>query len=329
MKKNIRFFITFIFVIALLSSCFKEVKFDDNDFKPMLVLNGIVEQDTNFVVNVSQTHSILTQVDTLNVFILDATVKLFENDKYLETLIFDSLGIYHSINKAKANTKYKITVEKEGFETATGYFDFTNPASFEVKNVEYELRDTIMYYDKPVSGSDNFTRVNLNYTIVINDNANEKNNYSLFVYSNVQEIGSGMIFNENGYEEYIEYIDNGYSKIWYNFIDEFDYQKYENYFKSFYTFNTSFDILTDDFFNGQKLELNYECYFTTTDLQPLKINLVNVSDELLKYLESEQLSNDVAGNPYTEPVNIYSNVENGVGITIGLSSSSFVINFNK
>jgi len=325
MKKNIRNLITFLVVIVLLSSCMKELKFDDKDFKPMFCLNGIVTQGDNFVVNVSQTHSILEQVDSVHLFILDATLKLYENDKYLETLIFDSLGIYHSINKAKEDTKYKITVEKEGFETATGYFNFGKAPIVEIKDVEYEISDTTRNYDKPEIGTVDLYVVKLNFTVIINDNVTQNDSYIFSAKTNVQEIRHVGIYNGT-YEEYIEYINRGISELHPYFAEDVDMQKYNKSVID-YNYDEGF-ALNDNLFNGQKVEFKFDCYFSSSELKPVVIKIKKMPDELIKYNESERLSSYVSGNPYTEPVNIYSNVENGVGFTVGLTSSNFEVIVN-
>ena len=68
-----------------------------------------------------------------------------------------------------------------------------------------------------------------------------------------------------------------------------------------------FYILEDLLFNGHIVELNYSSFFQTSELHPLNFTVSSVPDELIKYLDSYELNYDISDNPYSEPVNIYSN----------------------
>ena len=69
-------------------------------------------------VNVSTTKSIL-EADSVLTFLEDAVVKLYANDNFIENLIYDSLGIYHSTTCVRANTQYRIEASAGDIETAT------------------------------------------------------------------------------------------------------------------------------------------------------------------------------------------------------------------
>ena len=59
----------------------------------------------------------------------------------------------------------------------------------------------------------------------------------------------------------------------------------------------------------------------------VEIELQHVSEDFYKYLKSIELAQCSANDIYAEPVNIFSNVENGYGILGSLSGSKYCILF--
>lgn len=105
----------FIFFIlaTFLFSCSKEIDFKNSNIENKLVLNGLICPDSLISVHLSRTNSILS--DEILV-IENATVSLFCNGKYIETLPYVKNGIYKSKTVfPQPDSVYTITAKAEGY----------------------------------------------------------------------------------------------------------------------------------------------------------------------------------------------------------------------
>ena len=84
--------ILFILAIFLLS-CSKEIDFKNNNVENKLVLNGLISPDSLIWVHLSRTTSIVSnEIQAIE----NATVSLYCNGRYIETLPYSKNGIYKS-----------------------------------------------------------------------------------------------------------------------------------------------------------------------------------------------------------------------------------------
>lgn len=94
-------------------------------------------------------------------------------------------------------------------------------------------------------------------------------------------------------------------------------------------FSSGSDLLFDDkLFDGKDFELalkvRHAAYQSTTP-SPLRVVLVTCSQEYYRYLTSKNLQENIANDPFSEPVQVYSNIQNGLGIFAGYSTSVLVL----
>lgn len=316
-----------IFIIIIFLSfciaCETELEFTADDFPPVLVLNGVVEQDSLFIVNVSRSGEMNEPYQIADLFVDDAVVKLYDGENYIETLISDSLGFYHSVSVAQGGKLYTISAEKNGFPTVTAKLDFTVMPVFSIKDLQKFINDTVYIYDFPEPGGEiNLYRVNLIYTLVLHDNGGENNYYSTKTFTeNRQIIYHGNPINP---QKETHLGDLTYDNVGAYFYNQSDFEKYEEYFHHLNTSNHlgfSLDVMDDKLFNGKNAEFIYQSFFTTPEIKPVDFIVKSYPDELMKYYSSLQLYVNTINNPYSEPVNVYSNVENGIGFVCGVPSS--------
>ncbi len=114
--KKITILITLISLIVLVS-CEKTLKFDSKYQKPRLVVNTLVLKDSLIKVDISTSRSILDDAGIADVS--GATVKLYKNDSYLET-INEVNGKYISTHQAEEGATYSIEASANGFKTVSG-----------------------------------------------------------------------------------------------------------------------------------------------------------------------------------------------------------------
>lgn len=82
----------------------------------------------------------------------------------------------------------------------------------------------------------------------------------------------------------------------------------------------------DDSFDGQikKFTLDLD-YFNGEPDFPTSVLLVSATEEFFNYFVTYEAYQSTTGDPFAQPVQIYSNVENGLGIFAGLNRSLTVI----
>lgn len=84
-------------------------------------------------------------------------------------------------------------------------------------------------------------------------------------------------------------------------------------------------IINDKLFNGKEytfhLRLHSRYYGGQQFQRHPRIILLSISEEYYKYLTTKNLQDYTNGDPFAQPVQVFTNVENGLGIFAGYSSS--------
>lgn len=310
--------ILILFLFIMLYSCEKELDYNDLNFKPKIVLNGLIYQDSVVKINVARTKSIL-EADTVLPFLKNAEVKLYKNDELIDSLLYDTLGQYYSTIKTKANTSYKIEAKTNEIETAIARFSFKNPINFKLNNIEYQIRDTILNIDEPVKADTNLFKVLLNFVMVFKDNADEENYYdfncngrfysyihSYTCYGDCDEMIESYVLEKNS-SEYL-YFRN------YN-----DNEKYYPDGRSSYNGYESNMYISDKLINGTEVTFSLGASFYTNKIDSVSIILLSYPDEYIYFHKTGYIYISAWDNPFSQPINIYSNVENGLGIVCAVS----------
>ncbi|NQY66446.1 MAG: DUF4249 family protein [Flavobacteriales bacterium] len=74
-------------------------------------------------------------------------------------------------------------------------------------------------------------------------------------------------------------------------------------------------------FNGGTKTMSLALEYHDLGNMLVRVNLYNISRELFFYNRSFELYNESYGNPFAQPVQVYSNIENGFGIFAGRNKS--------
>jgi hypothetical protein len=306
--------------LVLFFSCEKELKTRPDDFPPMLVLNGIVYQDSIFHLNVTRTGGLNETFMIDDLFVTDAIVSLYDEDIFLEFMEYDSLGFYSSTSLAVGGHSYSIIVEKDDYPTAKAYVDFSNEPEIEIINFSLEKSDSIYTYDFPEPASEILLyEFIVNYDLRLSDNAEEINFYSFSALTKTQDI---MHYNNGVDDEEIHLNELMYKNVSVHMRNWNVWQKYNQ--KYYGSDEYSFSAIDDKMFNGQTETFNLYTFFRTSEVGDYSIIVKSYPESIVRYYESVELYQDIYDSPYSEPVNIYSNVENGVGFVCGIPSSKIV-----
>lgn len=291
MKKLLLFSIP---ILMLISSCEKTVQVDMPPYEPVLVVNSILDVDSALTVDVLHSRSILDSSRIKR--ITSAKVELYENDNYVGRMILDTNNAFTLPSfTPKSGNIYKIEVEQSGYKSVSAHTFTPQPVNI--------LRHS-------VSGGAGKNEMNEPLAVLnlsIND-PSDKNYYFFQLYKFVNDTF------------WIDTLSNQVFS-WAERIPIYN-QSTEH------SSNLEIGYLTsDELFNGREYQFNL--YFDEYELQDTSSSdliayVSSVSPEFYKFIISQNLQQLSTGNPFAEPVRIYSNINNGLGI-FGASTTRKII----
>ena len=261
-----------------------------------LAMNCFFAPDSNWVVNVSRSQSVLASGNI--VFVQGADVKLMSNDQVVGTLNYVSDGNYELLNPLPQQlTNYTVEVRVVGFDMVTA--TSSAPKAVPVTNIDtaytqvdgQQYRELGIHFKDPASET-NYYKVQIlaryyNYEYQVDSLGNWIVSDS-FPYFSPMSIGSNdPVFTD----------DKGIDYIGRLFTDEAI--DGNNYRLSVYLFEDSY---------GGYDPSGYDMVFAV---------LYSLSRDQYLYQSSLQHFNSTNGNPFAQPVQVYGNVQNGFGIFSG------------
>lgn len=280
-----------IFYIAIIligfSSCEKYIDFDEEIKQPKLVVNGIINPDSTFDIHISRSLSVIDGAE-LSV-VENATVNILdENGSLYESLVYDSNGHYLGTSMPQHNQAYTIEVSAPDFDPVSASTNI--PDLINLNSV-----DTMGVED--VNGLRE-----LKLTITFQDLPNEENYYMLEVYA--ADIINGQIFLNPMFlrsdDVTLGLGQDGYS-------DQV--------------------FFSDELFDGTQKTLIIYVEDTRDYDDYIEVRLTSVTQDLERYYRTLNAYNDTYGNPFAQPVQVFSNVEGGFGIFAGYEVSRKKITF--
>lgn len=301
MARKLIYLIIFLLVGSVNFSCEKIIdpKLDEED--PLIVVNGLLSPDSSVKVNVSQSLSILDdEYEEDPPYLNNASVNLFEDGTWLFSLDHAENGNYIKDDFFPgANKSYRIEVQSG--ELADVYSTTSIPSPVPVNSLDTSIQ--IVYYD------DFYFDQQLEFSLKYDDPPDETNYYLLEVY---------MV--------YVDEYDSYFEKIYFD-VPEIDQEKYDI---------TGEYLLWSDLLNdGEEVEVKgWVYYYPVGEVEPpgyeMELKMIVVFKSLNRdyYLYKKSFYNAQwtgSGNPFAEPVQVYSNIENGIGILGAFSAESFTI----
>ncbi|HIF14776.1 MAG TPA: DUF4249 family protein, partial [Bacteroidetes bacterium] len=171
-------------------------------------------------------------------------------------------------------------------------------ASAQIDQISYTIIDSQYYEDE---WGYSYGSIVAEFDIEIQDDAAVNNFYSILAYY------ADTLFNEDStyYDVYFQKLDLTSDDV---FIDEAsDWNEV---------------IFTDDLFNGQKISLKVKSEIWSYEPgMVIYWTLINHSEDYFMYKKTFNVYQSVEGNPFAEPVQVFSNIKNGYGIFAGYSQS--------
>jgi hypothetical protein len=287
-SRKMKNFLYVLFLFALVSSCQKTIEFDGEVKDPKLVVNSIFNTEDTFRVHISNS---LSLVDGASLrFIKNATVKLYdENDALVSTPLHTQNGYYMDETfQFEENKQYRVEVERDGFNTITATDKI--PATIQVSNVDTQK----------VVSSEGFEQAQV--TVEFDDPEGE-NFYMV-------EVRMEYYYKWDSFEY------SGWETAYLNTLDP----NIEGNTGTGAYYNDKL-ILKDNNFDGNnyKLRFNVDQYLFENEYRNIEVRFYSLSESVFNYFTSVERYQNVQGNPFATPVQVFSNVENGFGIFGGSS----------
>jgi hypothetical protein len=272
-----------LFIIFLVS-CEKEIAYKGKDKDPVLVLNGLIEIDSTFRIYLERSFFFLSDEDPSDKFIKSgATITLtnLSSGEIFTMTNSTNENCYDFPFISPENTKFKIEIQHPDYETIKS--EMTTNHKIEIISVD-------------TSSFTNTNGLQKRAKIKWNDPLGE-NYYFLRVYSYDPEFGYK-------YNTWFSSSDPSLTEGIDPALSASNSQTDEVYFN---------DILFD---NKEKiLEINFDIYYgSSQEYNPIyTYELITLNKEAFKYIQSvkKYLYGD---NFLSEPIKVYSNIENGFGI---------------
>ncbi len=292
--KYLKIIIDSCLLLALYQSCKEPIDIEVEDAERKIVLNSWFGLDSLITVHMGLSAGILDAKKELK-FIDDAQVKLYKNNQLLETLQSDTNGYYFSEHLAATGNEYKVEIEYKNLEKITAKTTLPKP----VKISSFEADYLITSYEDNPNGDTIYNLSKADISLTFKDHVNEQNFYFLSFTR------KKPIYQYTPYGT--EYLDTKVTGIEYdvrlfNYQNFFDSGKQKGY------------VFSDEFFDGKAYNLKAELY----DYEPvidefLYINLYTINKDFYEYVISYSKYLDAQDNPLAEPVNVFSNIEGGMG----------------
>ncbi|MEM7037072.1 MAG: DUF4249 domain-containing protein [Bacteroidota bacterium] len=309
--KSLRTLIPILLAVLMVTSCKEALDYDIPTAKPQLVVNSLFGRDSTWRIEVSTTAitGAGNQIESLK----DAQITLLENGFEIADLSVDSTFsnpwyqrtdgeeddaeskfYYHytAVTEAKAGKEYAIMVSYPGFETVTA-----------VSTVPQAQR-AIYRVDR------NFEAISIGGTeyaaVPFELHDNDRTNYFALELVTISKT--------TGESEKIRFFSR--ENI---FAQNFDYRGAVVENGIFYDSKNGVYFSNEDFKGEIKpLRIYVESKYLTGDYD-VKLRILNLSSEYYQFATTFQRQIRNQGNPFAEPAQVYSNINNGLGIFAGYS----------
>lgn len=313
-----------VFLTGLVSeSCTREIEFNDKLLEPKLVVNGIVALDSVFSIDISSSRALPGYQSDFKL-ITDASAILFTDGIQTEKLIYGAAesGKYRGNTLIESGKSYRIEVEHKDFRKATSA-EMKPGKRIPVLHVSANIDSSSV----ALSGSSS----KIKSTIKFSDPTDEENYYRLDISfrigrGNFYTDSTGMRKNHTVVMDYYASFESLESN------DPVLAQSNTTDNLIFDESNSRYTVFTDQLFNGKEYELGFflnsslsyqirQLDTTKGDFYRIYFDLQSLTKDVYWYIQSSGTMDNLSGGLFTEPIQVYNNIRNGLGIWGAYSSS--------
>ena len=321
-----------ILLTVFIVSCETEIKFNGDETAPSMVINSILNPDSAVKVHITKSKFFL-DIDGPFDPITNATVQLYANDKLIEALNSTGNGYYTGTYKPFPGDIIKIIARNNEFDNV--YSSTEIPVTASITSVDTTSTTTKTspliysgsYNDEGYLNTDTVGTISekkIKFTINIADRANYKNFYRL-------KVKHRSYYDNGTYSEHNTYFNSEDLVFGSTSETELFEEENTNYYHEFNdnlfdgkTYGLTFSISTFQYNYFPGKEPKDDPWSPATIKQELFINIESISPSYYYYLNS-RAKNEAYIEIFSEPVQIYNNIVNGIGILGAYNTSITVI----
>lgn len=331
MKQNI-----FILLLFILTGCFisceKDIEFKGAVTDPLLVLNSILTPDSVVSVHLSQSRFVLGESAPLKL-VSDAAVSAFVNGVLKEQLTYGANGIYRGTFFPKPGDEIKIEVTAKGFGRIKSQTVIPKKPGIAVTDSTVTVREGEYTVSNQPNTVNKSTTRSMQVQLKLTDAANEENHYFIKVSQNYYREGQ-LVMTLPIEVKLSEVLKNNIAGNMNIFGDEGRMDRTDNLFSDLFV--NGKEILFDFSFHDTLESATYVDGKKTDggkgEQEELTVEYIIEIGEMTKDLYQYVISGNKAVNaedygPFTEPVRVHTNIENGIGILGAYNTYRFVSRF--
>ncbi len=286
-----RFTLILFVLIIIASGCTNTLDVDIERRKPMICVNSEFNADSTWNVSVTRTRNILDDLSTTDFDpVPDAVVTLTDNQGNIIERLDWSPGVsgqyasaYRGTTKPQAGQNYRLRVEVPGEEVvdAESYVPVTIPID------EVQVDSTAFGTDE------------VKVSVVLTDPGGQPNYYAVKILRSTY-----YVLNDDTVR----------------FLEDVRFDPIDPAFQDYFSTDVS-SIFNDRLFDGKSFRFEGKVRSSVgTGTKPEHhVMLLTLSGEYYEYLTTKNLQNDRNDDPFAQPVQVFSNINNGVGIFAGFS----------
>jgi hypothetical protein len=314
--KTINLILLLFSIIFLSQGCESNLPIDQKDQTPLISVNGILTQNMPGSVEITKSVSYNNTSDKVEI-VENALVRLLANNNVVDTFNFREIVTNSSLNGKQVSrryvsannylpepgTHYKLQISVPGYDEITS--STLIPPPVQIISVDTNTTHIIL------SG---YPQKVLECTVRIHDPVATKNYYKLKI-----DGGSNLVNNLTSLDDNLIYLKYNYDTP--GFFSLEDEEEGVHWVSEVFTSDASF--------NGEIKDIKVFIFWGFVEIHgltkaisktnSLNIKLYSINEEYYKYSESYFKQLIKKNNIFSEPIMVYSNMSNGVGIFSGES----------
>jgi len=285
--KKIQLSLLLLVLISVFAGCEKYIEFDAEVKTPKIVVNGLFRPDSVWQLHVSNSLSVIDDGQLKP--IENATVSISDaNGNLVEQLVHDEFGYYRGTTFPVVGESYTVNASAPNYTSVSSSDKL--PAAVAITSI-----DTVRNVD--LDGFESM-KITVGFTDPIGEN-----HYSL----RIREVNA-----------------DGQGQVYYNYI--YCYSSDPTFENIGTDEGSTFGLFRDVVFDGQSHSVSFQIdsyYFDQGGLTGMEVVLQSATEAGYNYRLSFERYQNSDGNPFAQPVQVFSNVENGFGLFSGYSESVF------
>lgn len=298
MKKNFTLLLFISLWLFLIYSCEKIIDIDIPERERKIVLNSLITPDSLIKIHLSESESILKAGFSMDI-IENATVQLYENNSFAALLLYTGEGCYVSSDfYPREESQYRVEVSVPGKDPVSS--SVLIPDTVKIISIDTNI----------ISSNKEWAELQVRLKFV---DPKEIDNYYIV---KAKTFGRDPINPAlSGFGPMNVYLES------------------ESPIISKYGKPEGGLVFSDKLIDGSTYELSFDLYFYPYGSDSLStfihFYLQSISESYYYYVVSKAMQEELTDNPFAEPVQVYNNIEGGLGIFGAYSSSvdSFRLNF--